>query len=95
MSFVQDKVITKFEARFKEAQAESQELAAGVAQERSRADAAESRVTELLEQRAKARRLQERQAAEAANLQASLRAEISTAKVWAIPTASGCHTCLC
>ena len=63
-SAVQDKVITAFEARFKEAQAEAQELAAEVAQERRRADLAESRVGELLEQRAKARRSQERQAAE-------------------------------
>ncbi len=78
---MQDNVITKFEARFKEAQAEAQELAAEVAQERRRAEAAEARVSEVLEQRAKARRSQERQAAEFASLQASLRAETSAAKV--------------
>ena len=55
-----------------------------MAQERRRADAAESRVGEVLEQRAKARRSQERQAAEFASLQAALRAEISAAKVWAL-----------
>ena len=74
-------MITKFEARFKEAQAEAQQLAAEVAQDRRRAEAAEARVSEVLEQRAKARRAQERQAAEFAGLQASLRAEVSAAKV--------------
>ena len=78
---MQDKVIAKFEARFREAQGEAQALAGEVAQERTRADAAEARTAELLEARAKARRAQERQAAEAASLQASLRAEISAAKV--------------
>ena len=79
---MQDNSITKCEARFKEAQAEAQELAAEVAQERRRAEAAEARVSELLEQRAKARRSQERQAAEFGSLQASLRAEASAAKVF-------------
>ena len=45
------------------------------------------RVSEVLEQRAKARRTQERQAAEFASLQASLRAEISAAKVWGLHAA--------
>ena len=81
---MQDNSITKYEARFKEAQAEAQELAAEVAQERRRADAAEARVSELLEQRARARRSQERQAAEFGSLQAALRAEASAAKVWVL-----------
>lgn len=78
---IQDKVITKFETRFNEAKAEAQALAPQVAEERCRADKAEARMAELLEQRAKTRRAQERQAAEAANLQASLRADISAARV--------------
>ena len=79
---MQDKVITKFEARFKDAQAEAHEVTAELAEERRRADGADARVAELLEQRAKTRRLQERQLAEAAGLQASLRADVSAARVW-------------
>ena len=82
---MQDKVITKFETRFSEAKAETQALAPQVAEERCRADKAEARMAELLEQRAKARRAQERQAAEAASLQASLRADISAARVRVMP----------
>jgi rRNA-processing protein FCF1 len=78
---VQDAVIERFEARFSEAQAETRQLAASLAEARHRAEAAESRAAELIEQRAKARRAQERQLADAAELQASLRADITALKV--------------
>lgn len=81
LGVAQDEVIERFEVQFTEAQAEGRQLAAGLAEARRRAEAAESRAAELLEQRAKARRAQERQLAEAANLQAALRAEMAALKV--------------
>jgi hypothetical protein len=78
---VQDQVIERFQVRFAEAQAETRQLAADLAEARRRADAAEARAAELLEQRAKARRAQERQLAEAAHLQAALRADTAALKV--------------
>ena len=90
---MQDKVIATFETRFSEAKAEAQALAPQVAEERCRADKAEARMAELLEQRAKARRAQERQAAEAAKLQASLRADVSAARVrvqWSLHAGKRC-----
>ncbi len=77
-------MIERFEVRFAEAQAETRQLAADLAEARRRAEAAEARAAELLEQRAKARRAQERQLTEAANLQASLRANTAALKVLGI-----------
>lgn len=74
-------MIERFEVRFAEAQAETRQLAADLAEARRRAEAAEARAAELLEQRAKARRAQERQLAEAAHLQAALRADTAALKV--------------
>ena len=74
-------MIERFEVRFAEAQAETRQLAADLAEARRRADAAEARAAELLEQRAKARRAQERQLAEAAHLPAALRADTAALKV--------------
>lgn len=81
LSCAQDNVIERFEARFIEAQAETRQLAASLAEARRRAEVAESRATELLEARAKARKAHERQLAEASELQASLRADTSALRV--------------
>ncbi|CAL8462495.1 g2028 [Coccomyxa elongata] len=75
-----DDVIGRFEVRFGEAQAEARQLAASLAEARRRAETAEARAAELLEQRAKARKAHERQLAEAASLQAALRADTAALK---------------
>ncbi|BDA46361.1 hypothetical protein COCOBI_08-4530 [Coccomyxa sp. Obi] len=75
-----DEVIGRFEVRFAEAQAEARQLAASLAEARRRAETAEARAAELLEQRAKARKAHERQLAEAASLQAALRADTAALK---------------
>lgn len=78
---MQDEVIGRFEVRFGEAQAEARQLAASLAEARRRSETAEARAAELLEQRAKARKAHERQLAEAASLQAALRADTAALKV--------------
>ena len=78
---MQDEVIGRFEVRFAEAQAEARQLAASLAEGRRRAETAEARAAELLEHRAKARKAHERQLAEAASLQAALRADTAALKV--------------
>ncbi len=91
---MQDQVIERFEARFGEAQAETRHLAASLAEARRRAEAAESRAAEALEQRAKARKAHERQLAQASDLQASLRAEASALKVHRVGHSYSLHKCM-